>query len=73
MDVLWRNVDVMWTLHISQFDQVLFPPWSVILKYAIVVVMWRNQISILTIKWTADPFCTLFSSMHLLSVSWSCI
>ena len=57
MDVLWRNVDVMWMfcgcyeehcggmwmfygemwmnvdppyIHISQFDQVLSPPWSVI-------------------------------------------
>ena len=60
-------------LHISQFDQVLSPPWSVILKYAIVVVMWIHQISTLTIKWTADPFCRLYSSMHLLSVSWSCI
>ena len=31
-------------LHISQFDQVLSPPWSVILKYAIVDVMWIHQI-----------------------------
>ena len=60
-------------LHISQFDQVLSPPWSVILKYAIVCVMWIHQISTLTIKWTADPFCRLYSSMHLLSVSWICI
>ena len=60
-------------LHISQFDQVLSPPWSVILKYAIVDVMWIHQIFNLTIKWTADTFCTLYSSMHLLSVSWSCI
>ena len=81
MDVLWRNVDVMWNiveecvcfvdvmgniveecgcfvekcgcnvdpphLHISQFDQVISPPLSVILKYAIVDVMWINQISTL--------------------------
>ena len=60
-------------LHISQFDQVLSPPWSVILKYAIVGVMWIHQISTLTIKWTADPFCRLYSSVHLLSVSWTCI
>ena len=76
---LWRNVDVSWRnvdpphLHISQFDQVLSPPWSVILKYAIVGVMWIHQISTLTIKWTADPFCRLYSSVHLLSVSWTCI
>ena len=37
-------------LHISQFDQVLSPPWSVILKYAIVDVMWIHQIFSLTIK-----------------------
>ena len=60
-------------LHISQFDQVLSRSWSVILKYAIVGVMWIYQISTLTIKWTADPFCRLYSSMHLLSVSWTCI
>ena len=60
-------------LHILQFDQDLSPPWSVILKYAIVDVMWIHQISTLTIKWTADLFCKLYSSMHLLSVSWSCI
>ena len=78
-ETLWRNVDVLWRnvdpphLHISQFDQVLSPPWSVILKYAIVGVMWIHQISTLTIKWTADPFCRLYSSMHLLSVSWTCI
>ena len=60
-------------LHISQFDQVLSPPWSVILKYAIAGVMWIHQISTLTIKWTADPFCRLYSSLHLLSVSWICI
>ena len=34
-------------LHISQFDQVLTPPWSVILKYAIVDVMWIPQFSTL--------------------------
>ena len=66
------NVDP--SLHISQFDQVLSSPllsspWSVILKYAIVGVMWIHQISTLTIKWTTDPFCRLYSSMHLLSVS----
>ena len=60
-------------LHISQFDQVLSPPWSVILKYAILGVMWIHQISTLTIKWTADPFCRLYRSMQLLSVSWTCI
>ena len=60
-------------LHLSQFHQVLSPPWSVILKYAIVAVMWIHQISTLTIKWTADPFCRLYSSVHLLSVSWTCI
>ena len=60
-------------LYISQFDQVLSPPWSVILKYAIVGVMWIHQISTLTIKWTADHFCRLYSSVHLLSVSWTCI
>ena len=60
-------------LHISQFDHVLSPPWSVILKYAIVDVMWIHQIFTLTIKWTADPFCRLYSSVHLLSVYWSCI
>ena len=60
-------------LHISQFDQVLSPLWSVILKYAIVGVMWIHQISTLTIKWTADPFYRLYRSMHLLSVSWTCI
>ena len=70
VDVLWRNVYVMWTLHISQFDQVLSPPWSVIFKYAIVDVIWTFHISTLTIKWTADPFCTLYSSV---SVYWSCI
>ena len=59
-------------LHISQFDQVLSPPWSVIFKYAIVDVMWTFHTSTLTIKWTADPFCTLYNPMHLLSVSWSC-
>ena len=48
-------------LHISQFDQVLFPPWSVILKYAIVDVMWIHQIITLTIKWIADPFWRLYS------------
>ena len=32
-------------LHISRFDQVLSPPWSVILKYAIVDVMWTFHIS----------------------------
>ena len=32
-------------LHISQMDQVLSPPWSVILKYAIVDVMWAFHIS----------------------------
>ena len=60
-------------LHISHFDQVLSPPRSVILKYAIVDVMWIHHISTLTIVWTADPFRRLYSSMHLLSVSWSCI
>ena len=60
-------------LHISQVCQVLPPPWSVIMKYAIVDVMWIHQIFKLTIKWTADPFCRLYSSVHLLSVSWSCI
>ena len=60
-------------LHISQFDQVLSPPWSVILKYAIVDVMWIHQIFTLAINWTADPFCRLYSSVHLLSVYWSCI
>ena len=60
-------------LHISQFDQVLSPPWSVILKYAIVDVMWIHQIFTVTIKWTADPFCRLYSSVHLLTVYWSCI
>ena len=64
------NVDPQ-HLHITQFDQVLSPPWSVILKYAIVDVMWIHQIFTLTIKWTADPFCRLYSSVHLLSVSWS--
>ena len=59
-------------LHISQFDQVLSPLWSVILKYAIMDVMWTFHMSTLTIKRTADPFCTLYSPMHLLSVSWSC-
>ena len=46
VDVMWNiveecgcNVDPP-HLHISQFDQVLSPPWSVILKYAIVAVMW---------------------------------
>ena len=34
-------------LHILQFDQVLSPPWSVILKYAIVDVMWAFHISTL--------------------------
>ena len=66
------NVDLP-HLHISQFDQVLSPPWSVILKYAIVGVMWIHQISTLTIKWTVDPFCRLYSLLHLLSVSWTCI
>ena len=60
-------------LYISCFDQVLSPPWSVILKYAIVDVMWIPQIFTLKPKWTADPFCRLYSSVHLLSVSWSCI
>ena len=66
------NVDPS-QLHISQFDQVLSPPWSVILKYAIVGVMWINQIFTLKIKWTADPFCRLYTSVHLLSVSRTCI
>ena len=66
------NVDPPHLL-ISQFDQVLSRPWSVILKYSIVDVMWIHQIFTLTIKWTADPFCRLYSSVHLLSVSWSCI
>ena len=76
VDVLWRNVDVMWNLHISTFHNLTKsspPPWSVILKYAIVDVMWIHRISTLTIKMTADPFCRLYSSVHLLSVSWSCI
>ena len=60
-------------LHISQLDQVLPPPWSVILNNAIVDVMWIHQISTLTIKWTAVLFCRLYSSLHLLSVSWFCI
>ena len=60
-------------LYISQFDQVLSPPCSAILKYAIVGVMWIHQTSTLTIKWTADPFCRLYSSIHLLTVSWTCI
>ena len=52
-ETLWRNVDVLWRnvdpphLHISQFDQFFSPPWSVILKYAIVDVMWIHQISTL--------------------------
>ena len=37
-------------LHISQFDQVIFPPWSVLLKYAIVDVMWTFHISTSTIE-----------------------
>ena len=51
----WRNVDPS-HLHISQFDEGLSPPWSVILKYGnveqcgcnvdvmwnIVDVMWSN-------------------------------
>ena len=76
VDVLWRNVDVMWTLHISTFHNLTKSSplsWSVILKYAIAGVMWIHQISTLTIKWTADPFCRLYSSIHLLSVSWICI
>ena len=86
VDVMWKiveecgcfveqcrcNVDPP-HLHISQFDQVLSPPRSVILKYASVDVMWIHQIFTLTIKWTVDPFCRLYSSVHLLSVSWSCI
>ena len=40
------NVDPL-HLHISQFDQVLSLPWPVILKYAIVDVMWMHQISTL--------------------------
>ena len=58
MDVMWNiveeygcfvekcgcNVDPPY-LHISQFDQVLSPPWSVTLKYAIVDVMWTLHIS----------------------------
>ena len=55
-------------LHISKFDQVLSPPWSVILKYEIVGVMWIHQISTLTIKWTADPFCRLYSSISGISI-----
>ena len=39
------TVDVMWTLHISQFDQVLSPTLSVILKYAILDVLWTFHIS----------------------------
>ena len=34
-------------LHILQFDQVLSSPWSVVLKYVIVDVMWIHQISTL--------------------------
>ena len=68
----------MWTLHftfhnLTKSSPLLSSPWSVILKYAIVGVMWIHQISTLTIKWTTDPFCRLYSSMHLLSVSWTCI
>ena len=57
MDVMWNIVEECGFfvekcgcnvhpphLHISQFDQVLFPPWSVILKYAIVDVMWTFHI-----------------------------
>ena len=40
VDVLWRELDVPPHLQISQFDQVLSPPWSVILRYVIVGVMW---------------------------------
>ena len=75
----WRNVDVFVEKCGCNMDpphwqfEVLSPTWSVILKYVIVDVMWIHQIFTLTIKWTADPFCTLYSSMHLLSVSWSCI
>ena len=60
-------------LHISQFDQVLSPLWSVILKYAIVGVMWIHQIFTLAIKWTADPFvgytvqCICYPSLGLVS------
>ena len=52
-------------LHISRFDQVLSPPWSVILKYAILDVMWTFHIFTLTVKWISDPFCMLYRSMHL--------
>ena len=63
-------------LHISQFDQVLSSPllsspWSVILKYAILGVMWIHQISTLT--WTADSFlgytvqCICYQSLGLVS------
>ena len=41
-------------LYISQFD--LSPPWSVILKYAIVDVMWIHQIS----HWQLSGLPTLF-------------
>ena len=65
VDVMWNiveecgcNVDPP-HLHISQFDQVLSPPWSVIFKYAIVDVMWTFHTSTLTIKLTADPFYTI--------------
>ena len=34
VDVMWSNVDVIGNLHISQFDEVISPPRSVILKYA---------------------------------------
>ena len=46
---LWRNVDVMWKLHlhISQFDQVLSPLLSVILKYTILDALWTFHISTL--------------------------
>ena len=37
-------------LHISQFYQVLSPPWSVIWKCVIMGVMWIHQISTLTIR-----------------------
>ena len=79
VDVLWRNVDVMWTLHISIFHNLtkssplLSSPWSVILKYAIVGVMWIHQISTLTIKWTTDSFlgytvqCICYQSLGLVS------
>ena len=74
MDIMWNIVEEYGCfmekcgynmdpphLHISQFDQVLSPPWSVILKYAIADVMWTFHISTMTIKWTADLFCTLYS------------